>query len=84
MIIEKHFYDINWLKQDKLFIKKSQKIFFNAFNTIMKLFFTMVYLRIITLIFDIWWLSFSGIPHLIKKNIGSPQIKNGFGELLKY
>ena len=37
------------LKKDKLYIEKIQKIFFFAFNTIMQLFFTIVYIRIITL-----------------------------------
>ena len=36
-------------KKDKLNIEKIQKIFFFAFNTIMQLFFTIVYTRIITL-----------------------------------
>ena len=36
-------------KEEKLQIKKFQKIFFYAFNTIMQLFFTIVYIRIITL-----------------------------------
>ena len=35
-------------KKDKLYIK-NPKIFFYAFNTIMKLFFAVVYIRIITL-----------------------------------
>ena len=36
-------------KKDKLYIETFQKIFFNAFNTIMQLFFTIVYIRINTL-----------------------------------
>ena len=36
-------------KKDKLYIENFQKIFFNAFNTIMQLFFTIVYIRITTL-----------------------------------
>ena len=36
-------------KDDKLYIKKIKRMFFYAFNTIIKLFFTIVYLRIITL-----------------------------------
>ena len=41
-------------KKDKIYIENFQKIFFNAFNTIMQLFFIIVYIRIITLtlIFD--------------------------------
>ena len=33
-------------KKDKLYIINFQKIFFYAFNTIMQLFFTIVYIRI--------------------------------------
>ena len=36
-------------KDDNLYIKNFQKIFFYSFNTIIKLFFTIVYIRIITL-----------------------------------
>ena len=36
-------------KKDKLYINFFQKIFFYAFNTIMKVFFTIVYIRIISL-----------------------------------
>ena len=39
----------SFYKDDKLYIKFFQKIFFYAFNTIIKLFFTLVYIRIITL-----------------------------------
>ena len=54
LTLEKHFTKLINLKKDKLYIKNSQKIFFYAFNTIMKLFFAIVYIRIITLtmIFD--------------------------------
>ena len=34
---------------DKLYIEKFKKIFFNAFNTIIQLLFTIVYIRITTL-----------------------------------
>ena len=37
-------------KKGKLYIEDFQKIVFNAFNTIMQLFFTIVYIRITTLI----------------------------------
>ena len=51
----KAFYELNLLHK-RLTIHKtfSKKFFFNAFNAIIKLFFTIVYIRIITLtlIFD--------------------------------
>ena len=49
LTLEKHFMNsINHIK-DYLYIKTFQKIFCYAFNTIIKLFFTIVYIRIITL-----------------------------------
>ena len=36
-------------KKVKLYIENFQKIFFNAFNTIMQLYFTIIYIRITTL-----------------------------------
>ena len=36
-------------KKDEIYIENLKKIFFNAFNTIMQLFFTIVYIRITTL-----------------------------------
>ena len=49
LTLEKHFMKLFFYKDDKLYIKFFQKIFLYAFNTIMKLFFTIVYLRIISL-----------------------------------
>ena len=49
LIVEKHFMNLIFYKDDKLYIKFFQKYFFYAFNTIIKLFFTIVYIRIITL-----------------------------------
>ena len=49
MTLEKHFMKLFFYKDDKLYIKFFQKIFFYAFNTIMQLFFTIVYIRIIIL-----------------------------------
>ena len=49
MTLEKNFMKSIKYKKDKLYIEYFQKIFFNAFNTIMQLFFTIVYIRITTL-----------------------------------
>ena len=49
MTLEKHFMKLINYKKDKLYIEKIQKIFLFAFKTIMQLFFTVVYIRIITL-----------------------------------
>ena len=46
---EKHFMKLIFYKDDKLYIKFFQKIFFYAFNTVIKLFFTVGYKRITTL-----------------------------------
>ena len=47
--LETHFMKLNNYKKVKLYIKYFQKIFFYAFITIMNLFFTIVYIWIITL-----------------------------------
>ena len=44
----KAFYEINFYKYDKLCINFFQEIFFYAFIMVIKLFFTIVYIRIIT------------------------------------
>ena len=49
MTLEKHFMKSIKYKKDKLYIENFQNIFFNASNTIMQLFFTIVYIRITTL-----------------------------------
>ena len=49
LTLEKHFMNFIFYKDDKLYIKFFQKIFFYAINTIIKLFFTIVYIIIITL-----------------------------------
>ena len=49
MTLGKHFMKFIFCKKNKLHIKFFQKIFFYAFNTIMKLFFIIVYIRIISL-----------------------------------
>ena len=49
LTLEKHFMNQIFYKDDKLYINFFQKIFIYAFNTIIKLFFTIVYIRIITL-----------------------------------
>ena len=49
LTLAKHFMNLIFYKDDKLYIKILQKIFFYAFNTIIKLFITIVYIRIITL-----------------------------------
>ena len=49
LTLEKHFMKIIIYKKDKLYIKNFQKIYFYAFNTIMQLFFIIVYIRIIIL-----------------------------------
>ena len=54
LTLEKHFMKLIKYKKDKLYIKNCQKIFNYASNTIIKLLFAIVYIRIITLtrIFD--------------------------------
>ena len=65
-------------KKNKLYIKFFQKIFFYDFNTIMKLFFSIVYIRIISLRwkFDdhplVEWLIFRLRPN--KKNITAQKV----------
>ena len=49
LTLEKHFIKSIKYKKEKLYIENFQKIFLNAFNTIMQLFFTIVYIRITTL-----------------------------------
>ena len=49
LTLEKYFMNKFFYKNDKLYIEIFQKIFFYTFNTIIKLFFTIVYIRIITL-----------------------------------
>ena len=49
LTLEKHFMKLIFTKKNNLYIKSFQKIFFYAFNTIIKLCFTINYRRIITL-----------------------------------
>ena len=49
LTLEKHFMKSFKYEKDKLYIENFQKTFSNAFNTIMQLFFTIVYIRITTL-----------------------------------
>ena len=49
LTLEKHFMKLSFTIKNKLNIKKIQQIFFYAFNTIIKLFFTTNYIWIITL-----------------------------------
>ena len=49
LTLGEHFMKFIFRKKYKLYIKFFQKIFFYAFNTIMKVFFTIVYIRIISL-----------------------------------
>ena len=44
LTLEKRFMKLIDYKKDKIYIKNFQKIFFYAFNTIIELFFTIVYI----------------------------------------
>ena len=65
--LEKHIMKSIKYKKDKLYIE-NQKIFFNAFNTIKQLFFTIVYKNNYSNM-DISRSSFSGTPPLMEKSI---------------